>query len=155
MHDQARVDPAGEKRAERHVGDELLLDRLRQKRVEPCKRIRGRCAGGRWDLPELLEAKLAVLPFQPVRRRKLAHCFEEAVRRERRLEGQIVAQRFVVELAREAFEREEGRQRRGERESLVRRVEERLDTEAIARGEELAFARIPDREREDAVEPRE
>jgi hypothetical protein len=94
----------------------------------------------------------AVLPFEPVRGLELAHGLEKARRRERRLEREVVAQRFVVEYTRKALEAQERRQRGGERETTVGGVEQRLDAQPVARGEELAFPAVPDREGEDAIQ---
>src|SRR2546422_3471160 len=153
MHDQARVDAAGEKGTEWHIRDELLLDGFREKHVEFCERRFGARLWGA-DGPVLLHFRLVVLPLHPMRGRKLAYRLEKAVWRERGLEREVVAQRLVIELAGKALEREEGSEGGREHQASVRGIEERLDAEAITRGEEAPLACVPDRESEDAVEAR-
>jgi hypothetical protein len=79
---------------------------------------------------------------------------DQRVRRQRCLEGEVVAQAFGVELSRECREREEGRQRRScHQAAAMLAPEQRLDAEPVSGEEDAAICAVVDGEGEHAVEP--
>src|SRR5581483_2341197 len=123
--DQAAIDAARKKGAERNIGDELTANSLRQKSVQPCDRFRFPVARrGRGDRPEALMSQPAFLPLQIMARRQLPHLAEKTLRREGRLERKEIAERLEIERARQARQREEGGKRRRDRQPGLRGIEE-------------------------------
>jgi len=86
-------------------------------------------------------------------RRKFLYARQYGARRGYVFEREILGERVAIDLARHRRMLEERRQRRGEREArAVDVIVERLLAEAIAREEEPAQARVPQREGEHTVE---
>ena len=92
-------------------------------------------------------------PAQARRGRQLAHVGQEGLRRQADLEGEESRKAQEVEAPRKIAQREnDASVEANENPACVN--EERLHADAVARGEQFPLARIPDREREHAVQAR-
>ena len=162
-HDRRRVEPAREEGAERHVGHEPPLDRGLEQRPEAllglgvAHRLRDGVAARKARPPVALRRLGARLGrHQRVSRRQSADSAVERPRRRNVAVGQEERQRRGVALVRDLRVRQERLRLRGEGEEprpVV--VEERLLARAVAREQQAALARVPQREGEHAVELRD
>ena len=104
-------------------------------------------------LPVTLDGDPAVAPRQRVAGRQLVDPLEDRPRRQRRPEGEDVIETERIDLARHTRMREQRLDLGGEQQLIVElRVKQRAYAEPIAREEQRAVARAPDRERPLPVE---
>jgi hypothetical protein len=149
--DEARVDPAGEERAQRHVADHVRpygvgqhgTQRARGVGLAAAKRLGGA------DLPVLDDVGAAVFPPQEVARRQLAHAFEERSIARRVQKREVVVERLQVELP---IDRSGGEERLDlgpevEPAAPLRKMK-RLDARAVARQQQRAPRAVPQRDPE-------
>ena len=162
-HDRARVDPAAQKRSQRHVRDQPSLDRPLELRahlprglVEPelAMAVATAIDAGDVELPVALEPRVPTWrERQHVRGGHALDAGEECVRARHVPERQVRRQRPLVELARHRRVREHSLDlAREHQRRAVRPVVERLFADPVAAQEEPLAGRVPDREREHAVE---
>ena len=154
--DGARVDAAGEKRAERHVASKPEPGRLEQLGPDPLIHlVLGAVVivGAVGELPVAADLDPAVLPGQQVRRGQLSECGEGALRMGDVLELEEGVDRVEVDIARNLGIPEDRLRLRGEPEAAVAGgVEEGLLADPVARQQQTAAAAVPDGEREHAAQ---
>ena len=159
--DRARIDAAREERAERHVRDETHAHRLVQQRAQALRgsRPRSRRASaegfGELEVPIALDVDAAVLERQVAARREFLNAAQDAERVGHVAEREVRVERFGVQpraatpgVASRDFSSEPKTSVPSRRERVV----ERLLADAVARDEQLALARVPDREAEHAAQ---
>ena len=132
-------------------------DRVRQQLLGAPLVVLGRVLEVRLevDLPVALRLHVAVAHAQEMAGEKLLNALEEGLAGERELEGQVIGEPVRVGL--------DLRQERQQRLHLGREVEdavndrvvERLDPEAVPRGEQRLSLLVPEREREHPAQPLE
>ena len=154
--DGRRVDPTGEKDAERNVGDQVAADRFVDEFSNDLDCLVLRPDGGvRFiaELPVALEADRSLLGDEHCPGQKFAGVAENRRRRRHVGEAQVVVEGLVVDRAVESG-CEEALQLGAEKQPpAAEGVMERLDAEAIARDHEAALPRVPEREGEHAAQP--
>ena len=160
----ARIDPARQKRAERHVGDQPQPHRLFQMRHQLVLQFGGaapRTTGtGPRQLPipdqlRLPPATFAVwLDHQIMRRRQAADALEGGFRRGDVLEGQILVDGAQVRPAADARPGQKRLDLGAEQQGRTGRgVIQRLLAEPVARQDQPARAPVPQCQREHAAHP--
>jgi hypothetical protein len=156
MHDEAAVDTAGEEGAQWHIGDELVLDGLRQQTIglDDERFMIGRAFRRIGDRPPLAHRRAAAWrPAQAAARRQGMDVAHQRTWRQRCLEGEVVAQSFGVKLLRKGVQSEERRQcRRRDQAAPMFAPEQRLDAEPVAGEKDAAVAQVVDGEGEHAIE---
>ena len=150
--DQARVEPAAEHHAERHVGDHPHVDGLAQQ-LEQLLRVLGKAlvrpllaVDVRVPVRVLVD-QAAVLPDEDGRRRELVHAREQGARAGDEAVGEEQLRGERVELRLDEAAGDQRLDLRGEREAVRRlRPVQRLDAHAVA-GEHEPAARARPRAR--------
>src|SRR5262249_49557259 len=151
--DGGRVDAAGEEDAHRHVGDQPLRDRLVEQIEELLPGVGGRVRQRRRYLPVPAQPEAALVEDRHVRGRQLADVLVDAQGRRQVLAGEVLDQRFRVERARHATVCDQRLQLGGEDAPVILyKIVERLLAQPVPRQHQLARPRVPDREREHAVD---
>jgi hypothetical protein len=156
---RAGVDAAGQEDAERHIAHEPQPHGFGQ----PAAQLFGilglaaaRTRGCEAHVPVTLHRAPAAFPQERVRRRQLVDAGEDTVRGRHVLVAQILGETACIDVARAGRMLQE-RLELGTKEQLTPGVGpvERLLAHAVARQEECLALRVPDREREHAVQFRD
>ncbi len=156
--DGARIHAAGEKRAERHLGDHAQPDRLPQAIDQLRLRLAlgDRIVEGEAHIPVLarLGDGLAAPDRERVRRRQLGGARIDGARLRNVAEREILFDRKRIELAPEARMGQQRLELGAEDEQPVgqQRVMKRLHAEPVAREEQRLPVAVPQREGEHAAE---
>ena len=155
-HDRARVDAAGERHAERHVGEQLALDCglvVAPDALHPVVATQ-RLVGGPVDARVRVVARVGAVELEYVTGGKRPDPTEQ-----RALAGDVPhvhreVQAGLVELRVHEPAREHRLRLRAEREPVAAlRVDHRLDAEGVAHHEQLAQPAVEEGEGEDPVQP--
>ena len=154
--DHGRVDPAREQRTERHVGHEPLPHRVGDRlahALEP-RLVRERLARD-LRLPVALDPLRPALGHEQRGRRQAVDSTQPGALARDVLEREIRVERGEVRLAPQRRQLQQRLQLRRERERPVAeaRPQQRLLAEPVAREHEPSARRVPQRDREHAVEP--
>ena len=147
--DRARVDPAGEKDAQRHVADQVLAHGEVENAAEPLDRFRGvdRAVGTEGDRPVRLHLEAPVGVRQPVSGGKLPDRSEDRRRRRNVLVGEVARQSGEVEGPIDRRVLDEGLELGGEDERARRGIPERErehPLEVAQRGEPTLLVPVHD-----------
>ena len=157
--DDGRVQPAGQKRADRHIGDTLPLDG----RFNPHAQLTDRCLirhGHPGRISQAMETPRLLGPgrieIESVTRRELADLPVDRPRVRDEPEVQIAAQRIAIDFRRQIGDTAQRPQLASEDQSAGHiRVEQRLDPERVARQVPGPLTRVHDRHRPHGIEPLE
>ena len=154
---RARVDTAAQESAHRDVGDQVAAyGRLQRGSDLPGIGDRRTIGAAKVDIPVALEREHPALEREDVRRGKLAHAPEGRPRQGNEAEREIVVEGRQVEVERAESVREKRFDLGAEEEFAgggIEVVVERLDPEPVPRREEPSSIRVPEGEREHALEP--
>ena len=149
-----RIEPAGQEQPDRHVRDELPLDRRGDEIEQPPRRFVVRRDVGRRRRREARRRLRAVAAEAPQRSRlERADGLVDRARPRDEAEGGVGAERGAVDPARQRRGVQERAELRREPDPprVVAAVVERLDAREVAPQRQRAVARIEQREGEDAV----
>ena len=155
--DGARVDPAGQERADRHVAHHLHPDRFLESRTDPRRPVVDARRAIDRARRSASSARSAMRPFSTVTTvagGSFRDAAEDRARRSHVAELQIPRDGVLVERRRDAGQREQRLRlrREGETAAVGPRVD-RLDAEAVAADQQPAPIGIPQREAVHPVEP--
>ncbi len=153
--DGARVDPAREEAADRHVAHHLHAHRVVEARADALGPLGfGDAVVDRvGDAPVALRAHLARFGDEHRRGRKLLDAAEDRLRRRHVAEAHVRIERVRIQLGAEAGQREDRLRLAREHQPLAVAVDvERLDAEPIAPDQQPPAARVPEREGVHAVQ---
>ena len=156
--DQGRVEPAREERADGNFGHQADLGGVVDAPLQLVGRLGlGRRRGvARLDLRQIPVARhrdLAAVPLHDRRRRQLLDAAEHRQRRRDIAQGEVGAERVVVDGAVHLRHGQERLDLGAEHQVAAQlRVVERLDAQAVAREDQLLDAVVPDGEGEHAAE---
>ena len=156
-HERARVDAAGEERAERHVGHHLAHDRLLQALAQRFDRvaIAPRSERHRRGVPIALHLHASVAPGQIAGRRQLPHVLQDGPGCDDVFVGEELVERLGIELARDFGPDEQRLHFRRQPQALGSLAPvERLLAGAVAGRHERPGAPVPQRKREHPAKAR-